>query len=90
MAEKNKTELKEKLITMSPEVFEVLSADALRCKRSVNKQIEAILSAYTGAEDVNLSSEGIRNAQNTNGNSKGVSATKAKLGKEKNNRNTGT
>ena len=67
MAETGKVELKEKLITMSAEVFEVLAADAIRCKRSVNKQIEAILSAYTGVESVDLNNEAVKVAQSQNG-----------------------
>jgi hypothetical protein len=43
-----------KTITLPEKVLEVLEADAKRCLRTIPKHIEAILCAYTEAEDVQL------------------------------------
>lgn len=47
-------ERKEKLISLPLDVWSTLEKDAERCRRSVTKQIEAILVAYFAMEDVNV------------------------------------
>lgn len=46
--------LETKLIYLPTSILTALKMDARRCKRSLVKQIEAILTAYLGYEDVNL------------------------------------
>jgi hypothetical protein len=43
-----------RLIRMPPEVWVALDQDAARCRRSSTRQLEAVLVAYYGLEDVNL------------------------------------
>jgi len=44
-----------KLIKLSEATWNALAADAERCKRSSTKQLEAILTAYYGLDNVELS-----------------------------------
>jgi hypothetical protein len=44
----------EKLIRLPDEVWEALTKDAARCRRSVTRQLEAILVAYYRLENVDL------------------------------------
>lgn len=62
----NKVERANKLITLPNHIWALLSVDAERCKRSVTKQVEAILSAYFELADVGISDTAVRNAQEKN------------------------
>ncbi len=61
-----KSGMKEKLISLPNDLMESLDADAKRCKRSVVKQIEAILSSYFEVENIEVNQAGINNAQEKN------------------------
>lgn len=58
--------IKGRLINLPPILWDNLEVDAGRCKRSVTKQIEAILDAYFEIENVNLNNEPIKQAQSKN------------------------
>lgn len=47
-------DMKAKLTSLPDFVWQELANDADRCRRNVTKQIEAILVAYFGLEDVNI------------------------------------
>lgn len=47
-------EMKAKLTSLPELVWTELARDAERCRRNVTKQVEAILVAYFGLEDVNI------------------------------------
>jgi len=49
-----KKQVKQKLLEIPPRLHDVIAKDAERCRRSVNKQIEAILVAYYRIDSVEL------------------------------------
>lgn len=57
---------KGRLINLPPTLWVYLEADAERCKRSVTKQIEAIIDAYFEIQSVDLSGDAIKYAQKKN------------------------
>lgn len=52
-----------KLLNLPVNIWEVLKTDSERCRRSVTKQIEAILIAYYELEDVELDATKVRAAK---------------------------
>lgn len=53
----------DKLTTLPDEIWEALSRDAIRCKRSVTKQIEAILASYFDVENIEVNVIAVKHAQ---------------------------
>lgn len=49
---------KGKLIRLTPEAWAAIGQDAVRCKRSLTKQLEAIISAYYELGSVDMSDIG--------------------------------
>jgi hypothetical protein len=52
-----KKEVRQVLIRLPLDVYDVLDADAERCSRNITKQVEAILKTYYGIESVELDSQ---------------------------------
>lgn len=50
-------------IRIPRDIWEALDRDALRCRRSSSKQLEAILIAYFSIENIEINSRGIAKAQ---------------------------
>jgi hypothetical protein len=80
-------EIKSKLIEVPKSVLDALNEDAKRCRRSLNKHIEAILVAYLNFENVELND--IKRVQNNVKEKVGRPAFRLKKNK-KDERNEGT
>ena len=50
-------------VRLPPEYWAVLDKDAVRCKRSATKQIEAIIAAYYSLEPIELDPDGLERAR---------------------------